>query len=283
MIPIAPGTGPFADPGFLEVVHRHFPQGELRTAESDDGMAAVELVDGVVVGIGHRDLIDYRSPLGPAGPTLVADLADGAPLSLDSLPIEAAEPIAAALRERGRDVEVVEDDLTAELALPGTFEDWLAAIGKKERHETRRKRRRYEEIVGPVRVEAFDEPGPRLDEFVALHRTSVGEKQGFMTEPMAAYFADLLGLEGWSINALIDPDGVMTAAGFGVYDMDGFSLYNSAFDRERGAASPGVVLISSLIEHCVAAGARRLDFLKGDEAYKFRLGAERRPLFTVSA
>ena len=37
--------------------------------------------------------------------------------------------------------------------------------------------------------ELFDASGPRLDEFVALHRTSVGEKQGFMTDPMAAYFS----------------------------------------------------------------------------------------------
>ncbi len=283
MNPTAPGTGPFADPDFLEVVHRHFPLGDVRTAERDGGMAAVELVDGVVVGVGHRDLVDYRSPLGPDGPNLVAELVGADPVSLDSLPAEAAEPIASALRGQGRTVSVVEDDLTAELSLPATFDDWLARIGKKERHETRRKRRRYEEIVGPVEVAVFDTPGSRLDEFVELHRGSVGEKQDFMTDEMAAYFGDLLALEGWSISALLDPDGAMVAAGFGAHDMDGFSLYNSAYDRRRASASPGVVLVSSLVEHCVVSGARRLDFLKGDEAYKFRLGARRRPLYTVSA
>ena len=40
---------------------------------------------------------------------------------------------------------VTETESTAVIELPGSFDDYLAGIGKKQRHELRRKRRRYEE------------------------------------------------------------------------------------------------------------------------------------------
>ena len=47
-------------------------------------------------------------------------------------------------------------------------------------------------------------------------------------------------------------------------------------------ASPGVVLVSMLIERAIEAEKRVFDFLKGDETYKFRLGAAPRPLYEVT-
>ena len=281
MTPTAHGVGPFADPAFLGVLHRHHPRGTLLVGEVDGGAATLEDVDGVVMGVGDRDVVDYRSPLGVAGPEAVADLVGDKALDLDSVPLDVALAIGDVFAARGRDVKVVEDDLTAVVDLPASFDDWLADLGKKERHETRRKHRRYEDMVGPVVVEEYIRPGPRFEEFVALHRSSAGEKGDFMTDAMAAFFSDLLSLDGWSIRALVAPDGTMAAAGFGACDEDGFYLYNSAFDAERGAASPGVVLVAALVEDCIGRGLARFDFLKGDETYKFRLGARRRPLGRV--
>jgi CelD/BcsL family acetyltransferase involved in cellulose biosynthesis len=279
--PTAHGVGPFADPAFLEVVHRHHPRGRLVFDDVAAGAAVLEEVDGGFVGVGHRDLVDYRSPLGADGPHAVVELVGDRPLDLDSVPEDVARAIGEAFSRAGRVADVVVDDLTAVVDLPDDFDAWLAALGKKERHETRRKRRRYEDLVGPVVVEEYAGPGPWFDEFVALHRTSAGEKGHFMTETMAAFFRDLLALEGWSIRALVAPDGSMAAAGFGACDEAGFYLYNSAFDADRGAASPGVVLVAALIEDCIGRGLSRFDFLKGDEAYKFRLGARERPLGRV--
>jgi CelD/BcsL family acetyltransferase involved in cellulose biosynthesis len=36
-----------------------------------------------------------------------------------------------------------------------------------------------------------------------------------------------------------------------------------------------------MIEQAIGEGIGRFDFLKGDEVYKFRLGAEERPLYRV--
>jgi CelD/BcsL family acetyltransferase involved in cellulose biosynthesis len=41
------------------------------------------------------------------------------------------------------------------------------------------------------------------------------------------------------------------------------------------------MLVDLLVRRCLAEGLARLDLLKGDEAYKFRLGARARPLLVV--
>ena len=92
-----------------------------------------------------------------------------------------------------------------------------------------------------------------------------------------------MALPGWGIDALLTPEQRIAAAGFSFHGDDGYYLYNSAFDRGYWEASPGVVLIASLIEFAIEEEQMVFDFLKGDETYKFRLGAEPRPLFEVAA
>jgi CelD/BcsL family acetyltransferase involved in cellulose biosynthesis len=41
------------------------------------------------------------------------------------------------------------------------------------------------------------------------------------------------------------------------------------------------VLVDLLVRRALAERLHRFDFLKGEEPYKFRLGARPRPLFTV--
>jgi CelD/BcsL family acetyltransferase involved in cellulose biosynthesis len=48
-------------------------------------------------------------------------------------------------------------------------------------------------------------------------------------------------------------------------------------------ASPGVAIIGAAIERATTESAPVFDFLKGDEVYKFRLGARERPLYRVVA
>jgi CelD/BcsL family acetyltransferase involved in cellulose biosynthesis len=277
--PLASAIGPFASRSFLEVVHRHWSQGELVMVDTDEAFFALERGPEGLIGVGHRDLVDYRSPAGAASTGLIAEMAREAALQLDSLPDEAARALSDALSAAGVKHEISEHDIAAVLALPDGYEEWLMLLSKKERHETRRKRRRYEAMVGPILVDSFG--SSRFDEFVALHRQSRDDKGQFMTDKMAAYFSDLLDLDGWSIDGLVDAEGALVAAGFGFSDGEGRFLYNSAFDWSRRDASPGVVLISSLIEDSCSKGHRVFDFLKGDETYKVRLGAVARKLFEV--
>ena len=95
-----------------------------------------------------------------------------------------------------------------------------------------------------------------------------------------AFCADLIGHAGATIDLLVTKRGPVAAA-FAFDRPDGYFLYNSAYTPEAAAASPGIVLLATLIETLIAEQAVRLDLLKGDEAYKFRLGAAARPLYRI--
>ena len=56
---------------------------------------------------------------------------------------------------------------------------------------------------------------------------------------------------------------------------DSILVYNSGYDPEKYAwLSPGIVLLSYCIQWAIESGRAKFDFLRGDEEYKFRFGAE---------
>jgi CelD/BcsL family acetyltransferase involved in cellulose biosynthesis len=116
--------------------------------------------------------------------------------------------------------------------------------------------------------------------FADLHRTAEGAKGSFMGPAHEEFFADLVRRAGATVELLVAGDGVI-AAGFGFAEADGYYLYNSAYDRSAADASPGIVLLTAIIQQLADDGVERLDLLKGDEAYKFRLGGIPRPLYRV--
>lgn len=278
----APAVGPFSSQAFLQTIWSHTADQGDRTELIEDaaGSVAVWHRPERLEFVGPENLVDYRSPLGRPVDGLAAALKDhtGA-YRFDSLPDEAADVVAEALDAAGLPTERVLHEAAAVLALPETFDDYLAGIGKKERHETRRKIRRFIAERGEPRIVTYESPGPALHRFVGLHRLSDGAKSTFMTAEMVRYFEDLVALDGWRVDALYGDGPRALAAAVSYADDVGYYLYNSAFDPTARDASPGVVLLSSLIQDSIDHGRRLFDFLKGSEAYKYRLGAEARPLF----
>lgn len=282
--PIANSIGPFASRPFLEVVwnHRDTSGWELHIESVSDGAVAM-VTDGAYVEFaGQSNLTDYHSPIGPAGgEALARALAShkGSTLRLDSLPQEAVPTVEESVRAVGAEPETTQHETAAVLDLPGSYDDWLASIGKKERHEVRRKRRRFVAEFGEIEV--VPQGSEAISMFCAMHRTSQGDKGMFMTGEMQSYFEDLLDSGGATIHTLMC-DGIPRANAFGFETDDGYFYYNSAYDMDAAMASPGIVLLASMIEAQIDRGARVFDFLKGDERYKFRHGASPRPLFAVT-
>ncbi len=236
---------------------------------------------GVIQFAGQPDLTDYHAPIGHDGASVLVSALErfsNMPFRLDSLPPEAVGPIAAALEEAGVSHVVANHETTAVLSLPDTYEEWLGSLGKKQRHEVRRKRRKFEAEFGETEIEHHK--GDALEVFCTMHRLSAGEKGRFMTAPMQSYFSELLQSADASIHLLVC-DGVPRAAAFGFETGDGYYYYNSAYDPAAAMASPGVVLFSSMIETEIDRGATVFDFLKGDEQYKFHHGAEARQLHVI--
>lgn len=284
--PAAPRIGPFAGRRFLEAVWRHTARpGQTPVVLADERGEAVLVEEGGRLELmGHEDLIDYRSPAGDAS-KLLENLFRGLPPGLgfrfDSLPARAAGVFTAALARAGISYEKSAHSSTAVLELPAAFDDYMKGIGKKERHETRRKRRRFEAVLGPPRLVRHREAGSALDHFFGLHRRSKGRKGSFMTDRMEGFFTDLLAGGGWRLDALYGDGPQMAAAVLGYSDRSGYYLYNSAYDPDLRHASPGVVLLAGLIRAAIDEGLGVFDFLKGEEAYKLRMGARPRPLYMV--
>ncbi len=284
--PVAPRVGPFPGRDWLQTWWNQRGTGELMLADTDDGLVALTLTDNVLEFAGEADLTDYHSPLGldAAEPlaTLVGGLPSAVEIRLDSLPHEAAVVVGTALESVGLATTTTEHTVAAVLQLPDSFDDYLAQLGKRDRHELRRKRRRFDNELGTGTL--VRQSGPdAVATFADLHRRSFGDKGEFMTADKEQFFLALHNDAGGVIDFLLDGSGRPTSAVFSFEDDAGFYLYNSAFEPEVRQLSPGNVVLSHLIERSIAERRSVFDFLKGDETYKFRLGAVPRPLFIVSA
>jgi CelD/BcsL family acetyltransferase involved in cellulose biosynthesis len=238
--------------------------------------------DGLVSIAGEADLTDYHSPLGPNPealvPLLVELRASTDSVVLDSLPAGSAAAFASALRDAGVEFTAGDDGTAAVISVEG---EYLDGLSRKQRHEVRRKYRRFTETVGTPQLVVGEGGDAALDRFSEMHRQSEGEKGAFLTSRREAFFRRLFTVDGWEIAELRAGNRV-AASLFGYRGEDGYYLYNSTYVGDFWEASPGAVALYLLIEHLVNSGCRRVDLLKGDEIYKFRMGAEPRPLHRIS-
>lgn len=284
--PFVEATGPFSGRPMLKAWWSVRGSGEALFLESAAAFIPLHRVDNAFHLLGEADLFDYHTPRGSGVAALVAEwareLPAGTSLDLDSLPAEAADEFMTGLSKAGLSPTAEMHESAAVLHLDGDYDAYLAALHKKQRHETRRKGRRFTEILGEPRLVRAD-GSSAVANFAAMHRLSDGRKGQFMSEAMEQLFARLHASAGAVVDFLCGDGDEPVAAAFGFEDESGYFLYNSAYAPEAGAASPGIVLVSELIRRTIHHDHRRFDFLKGDEVYKYRLGAVARPLWRVSA
>jgi CelD/BcsL family acetyltransferase involved in cellulose biosynthesis len=285
--PRVAATGPFSRRPFLTAVTALTGE-DVYTVADDASAVVVAESDGEIRLAGDADLTDYHCPLGSGVKSAVAHLIDaadpGTRFRFDSLPEQAALEFVDAFASSGVKATSTQHAVAAVVDISGGYDEYMAAVGKKQRHEIRRKRRRYVDEVGELIHEVHDGEGWALEEFFRLHRLSDGDKGRFMTPDRESFFRSLMDQSGWRLDILrANAEERATACLFSYVDEEGIYLYNSSYDPELRDASPGVAIVGSMIEQACREGLPRFDFLKGDEVYKFRLGAEPRPLFEVVA
>jgi CelD/BcsL family acetyltransferase involved in cellulose biosynthesis len=59
-------------------------------------------------------------------------------------------------------------------------------------------------------------------------------------------------------------------------------LYNSGWEWEFREFSPGWLLLTYLIEWAIENGIKALDFMRGDEDYKYKFGGVDRSVFRAT-
>jgi CelD/BcsL family acetyltransferase involved in cellulose biosynthesis len=181
---------------------------------------------------------------------------------------------------RGYQALVELEDVCPIIDLPATWEDYLMTLDKKQRHEVRRKLRKAENeadsrfvIVGPD-----DDLRAEMQRFIDLHQKSTPEKDQFMDPAMQAFFfevAQVLQERGWLQLAFVEMNGEKAATLLNFDYGDDILVYNSGYDPAKYRhLSPGIVVTARSIEHAISLGRNRFDFLRGDEVYKYRFGAQ---------
>ena len=179
-----------------------------------------------------------------------------------------------------------QEETAAVLPLPGDWDTYLSRLDSKERHELKRKRRRLlrDHPDAVFRTATPDTLEGDMKTFVDMHRGAEGLKGHFMRPEVATFF-DRMAREfmpvGWLRLDFLEVAGRAVASTF-AFELDGvFYLYNSAYEPEAGRLSPGLMLVSQLVEECIERGFEKFDFLRGPERYKYQLGSQAVPLNNV--
>ena len=165
-----------------------------------------------------------------------------------------------------------------DLANITTFDEHLERIDKKDRHEIRRKVRRGENagVTISAKTHAVDD----LAEFIKLHRARWGH-HGLFTE-------DVKGVRDESFMRELfarAPEGLITiivarnlefgafAAGLFLRDATGLRYWNAGGELAARSLSPGILLFAHGLQMAIAERKQTFDFLRGNESYKYEVGA----------
>lgn len=270
-----------ADLYLLAFRHEHRLVGVAPTyREMAGGFPVVRFGGGLEVTDYTGFLVEagYQEAVGRAflehcleSPGLVLDLhflrADGVTLAA----------ITSAARDMDRRYSLEVEEVSPRITLPADFETYLSGLNKKDRHELRRKRRRLEDAGGWVVRESSAETLPQdLEVFFRLHAVSTRAKADFLTPDVQRFFRHIchhLLEEGWLCLRTLDHLDRPVAAVLGFVYANKLLLYNSGYEPGLLSLSPGVVLMSEEVRLAIEAGLEELDFLRGNEKYKYDLGA----------
>ncbi len=285
-------------PAWLQAWWQHFNSGaELyiraaRDGEEIIGIAPLQVQEGNAAIIGSVDVCDYLDFIVAPGReseffnVLLDDLKSNGIGHLDLKPLRPDSAVLAHLmgiaRDRQYDVSCREEEVSVELGLPATWEEYLAMLSKKQRHEVRRKLRRLWEAadVDFRCIEVNENSGQFMDDFLKLFSLSREDKANFMTARMESFFralAEAMAAIGLLRFGVVEVKKQPVAMTIGFDYNNSHYLYNSAYDPQYNYLSVGLLCKILCLRESIAKGREKWDFLKGGEPYKYQIGGREIP------
>ena len=207
---------------------------------------------------------------------------DMAPLRPDSTVIKSLVEIAP---RRAWQISCSHEDVSVELDLPATWEDYLQLLAGKQRHELKRKLRRLDEEGELNYRHSTDANQQDIDIFLRLFQNSRQDKAAFLTPRMESFFraaANAMAEQELLRLNILELDKKPVAATMCFDYKDTVYLYNSGYEPDYGWLSVGVISKALCIKDSIERNKKRFDFLKGGEAYKYHLGGRELPLYKCS-
>ena len=244
-------------------------------------VGSIEISDYLDLLVRPADLQEFLNTLLPCLDTL--PLPEWKALDLYNLletsPTLPALEAAARLHNRSYQVERLQH--SPYITLPGDWETYLGGIDKKQRHEIRRKMRRAEESGAVLNWYILQDPEKIKNEIDALMDLMAQdeEKAVFLTPAMRDQMRKSIecAFEAGCLNlAFLEINGEKAAAYLSFDYLNRLWVYNSGLNRKFNEFSPGWVLLAYLLRWANEQKYEELDFMRGDEDYKYRFGAKDR-------
>lgn len=265
----------------------------VRQEETIIGIAPL-IIDGKTASIlGSVNVCDYLDFVVTPGReedffnVLLADLQQR---GISRLDLRALRPDSVAItdlvnmaQKRNYEVLCQPEDISLDIDLPSTWEEYLTKLDKKQRHEVRRKLRRLSE-AGKVDYHLVKDSVSiqgSLDIFFKMFTESRQDKANFLTTQMESFFKSMVSTMtdvGILRLGILELDELPVAMIIFFDYNNSIYLYNSGYDPRYNSLSVGLLCKVLCIKESIEAGKKRFDFLKGDEAYKYHLGGKEIPL-----
>jgi CelD/BcsL family acetyltransferase involved in cellulose biosynthesis len=304
LIAQTPDPIPFATPAWQRVWLDHFQAGRtLRLLTARDGERLIGVAPFICDGdraefVGHYSICDYMDAMVTPGfersniPSILGRLADEGVRTIDLRGLRAASPTLEAVTEAapaaGFAAAREDEALSPSVHLPETWEDYLNTLSKKDRHELRRKLRRLDSAGGDVVLKVVTdaaEAATGLDTLFHLMRISSHHKEEFLDRPgMEAFFREMtatMAAEGMLRFYFLTFDGEAVASVLN-FDLGGqLYMYNSGYDPAYSHYAVGLMSKTLLIRDAIENGRHCVDFLRGDESYKYDLGGKDQQVYRL--
>lgn len=290
----------FVIPSWLEVWWQAFASESelyLRAVWKDGdiiGIAPLMLVGETAAFIGSVDVCDYLDFVVAPGrereffTAIFDDLRrEGInrlelnPLRPDSTVMTEMIPL---MKEWQHDAQCTLEDVSPAVDLPPTWEEYLALLVTKQRHEVKRKLRRLEE-AGQVSYRFIEDRVSAqgiMDTFLSMFTESRVDKAGFLSVRRESFFRSLTEVmadAGLLRLGILELDALPVAMIITFDYRDCVYLYNSGYNPECRSLSVGLLSKVLCIKDSIARGKKRFDFLKGGEVYKYHIGGTDVPLY----
>lgn len=176
--------------------------------------------------------------------------------------------------------KALEGDSTPIIPLPISRDAYLTQLERKNRHELRRKLRKFDHDFPDTRFSIEEKDSIDMDAFLSLMKRDP-DKKAFLTPVMDAFFHALPTLRNVQIiQANLRTTNNIIIASALLFPVDSsLLLYNSGYDPAFDGS--GLYLKTKTIFWAIDHGCTEYNFLQGRERYKYDLGAQDQSVFRI--
>jgi CelD/BcsL family acetyltransferase involved in cellulose biosynthesis len=293
----------FLTPDFQRTWWRHLGEGELFLltaregddllgvaplfATSESGGAVTLQTVGCVDVSDYLDWVTYQGREEEVLDAFLSFLAEPGDLSWDVIDLcnihrdsPTLQILPGLAESKGWTTLVKVQEVCPVVDLPDNWDDYLAALRGKDRHELRRKTRRAEatEGIGWFIVGPEHQLADEVESYLELMAKSSPDKAEFLTPEMREFFRELCQFTfdaGWLQLSFLEVEDRRLASYISFVYNNRVLVYNSGLDWEADPGfGAGIVLTGYLVNYAIEEGRAEFDFMRGNERYKYRFGGQ---------